>query len=72
MNTPNVPFGLAPKKSKANTAWKIGEKDDMTVIFYYRMRIVGQPWHFAKDTDLTDEKVAEILKATENAITGRK
>ena len=33
---------------------------------------MGQPWRFAKYTDLTDEKVAEILKATENAITGRK
>jgi hypothetical protein len=72
VNTPNVPYGLAANASDANTAWKIGEKDDITVILYYRMRIVGQPWRFAKYTDLTDEKVAEILKATENAITGRK
>ena len=36
------------------------------------MRIVGQPWRFAKHTDLTDEKVAEILKATESAITRAK
>jgi hypothetical protein len=68
VNAPNVPFGLAANKSDAVSAWKIGEKDDITVIIYDRMRIVGQPWRFAKHTDLTDEKVAEILKAAENAI----
>jgi len=72
VNTPNVPYGLAANKSDALTAWKIGEKDDITVVLYYRMRVVGQPWRFAKYSDLTDEKVAEILKATENAITNRK
>jgi hypothetical protein len=72
VNTPNVPYGLAANKSDALTAWKIGEKDDITVVLYYRMRVVGQPWRFAKASDLTDEKVAEILKATENAITNRK
>jgi hypothetical protein len=72
VNTPNVPFGLASNKSDAASAWKIGEKDDITVVLYYRMRVVGQPWRFAKHSDLTDDKVAEILKAAENAITERK
>jgi hypothetical protein len=72
VNTPNVPYGLAANKSDAVTAWKIGEKDDITVVLYHRMRVVGQPWRFAKASDLTDEKVAEILKATENMITNRK
>jgi len=72
INVPNVPFGLAANKSDAVSAWKIGDKDDITVIVYDRMRIVGQPWRFAKHTDLTDEKVAEILKAAENAINERK
>jgi hypothetical protein len=72
VDTPNVPFGLAADKSDAVSAWKIGEKDDVTVIVYYRMRVVGQPWRFAKHADLTDAKVAEILKAVESAITERR
>jgi len=72
LNSPNVPFGLAANNSDVVSAWKIGEKDDITVMLYYRMRIIGQPWRFAKHTDLTDEKVTEILKSTENAITDRK
>jgi hypothetical protein len=72
VNTPNVPYGLAANKSDAVSAWKIGEKDDITVILYNRMRIIGESWRFAKHTDLTHEKVAEILKATESTITERK
>jgi hypothetical protein len=72
VNAPNVPFGLAPSTSDAVKAWKIGEKDDITVVVYHRMRMVGEPWRFAKHADLTDEKVAEILKAAEAAITGKK
>jgi hypothetical protein len=72
VNAPNVPFGLAPDKSKAVTAWKIPEKADVVVIVYNRMRIVGQPWVFEQAADLTDEKIAEILKSAETAITGRK
>jgi hypothetical protein len=72
VNTPYVPFGLAPNKSDSVAAWKIGEKDDVTVIVYYKMRMVGQPWRFAKAADLTDEKVSEILKSAENAIVGKK
>src|SRR5689334_9383981 len=52
LNAPNVPFGLAANKSDAVSACKIGEKDDITVIVYDRMRIVGQPWRFAKHSDL--------------------
>jgi hypothetical protein len=69
LNAPNVPMGLAAETSKAVTAWKIGAKDEVTVIVYYRMRIIGQPWRFQQIKDLTDEKVAEILKVTEKAIT---
>jgi hypothetical protein len=69
--TPNVPFGLTPEKSKAITAWKIGDAE-VTVIFYNRMRIIGKPWTFAKDADLTDEKVAEIVKTVEAALDRKK
>jgi hypothetical protein len=65
---PSVPFGLAPEKSKANTAWKIADTDEVTVIFYHRMRIVGQPWRFAKAADLTDAKIAEIAKSIETTL----
>lgn len=68
LGVPNVPFGLAPSKSKALTAW--GVKDaDVTVFFYYRMRKVGPGWTFAKDADLTQEKVDEILKTVKDTIT---
>ena len=69
---PNVPFGLAAEKSKAVSAWKIAEGDEVTVIFYQRMRVVGQPWRFAKAADLTDAKADEIVKSVEAAITGKK
>ena len=69
---PNVPFGLAPEKSKTITAWKVADANEVTVILYHRMRIVGQPWTFAKAADLTDAKIAEIVKATETAITGKR
>jgi hypothetical protein len=72
LNAPYVPFGLAATKSDAAAAWKIGEKDDVTVIIYHRMRVVGKPWSFARLDDLTDARVDEILKAAEAAITGRK
>ena len=65
---PNVPFGLAPEKSKANAAWKIADTDEVTVVFYHRMRIVGQPWRFAKAADLTDAKIAEIVKSIETTL----
>jgi hypothetical protein len=72
LKAPNVPLGLAPTKSDAISAWKIGEADEVTVVVYYRMRVVGQPWRFAKLADLTDEKVAEILKSVVTAIGGKK
>jgi hypothetical protein len=65
---PNVPFGLAPEKSKANAAWKVADTDEVTVVFYHRMRIVGQSWRFAKAADLTDAKVSEIVKGIETAL----
>jgi len=69
---PNVPFGLAPEKSKAIAAWGVKDTDEVTVVVYYRMRMVGKPWGFAKAADLTDAKIDEILKAAEGAITKQK
>lgn len=72
LNVPYVPFGLAPAKSKANTAWGVKDENEVTVVIYYRMRRVGAPFEFAKAADLTDEKVAEILKTVEKAILEQK
>jgi hypothetical protein len=68
VKAPNVPFGLAPTNSKATQAWGIGEKDEVTVIIYNRLR-VAKRWTFdAKGP--TDEQVKEIVAATEEMITG--
>lgn len=68
VKAPNVPFGLAPASSKANQAWGIGEKDEVTVIIYNRLR-VAKRWTFdAKGP--TDEQIKEIVAATEEMITG--
>lgn len=72
LNVPNVPFGLAAEKSKALTGWGVKDTDEITVVVYNRMRLVGKPWAFARDADLTDAKIDEILKSVEEAITGRK
>jgi hypothetical protein len=67
LNSPNVPFGLAAEKSKALTEWKIEDKNDVTVVFYNRMRIV-KTWTFEKPDGLTDEKVNEVLKTVEDLL----
>ncbi len=72
LNVPYVPFGVAPIKSKANSAWGIKDTDEVTVVVYYRMRRVGAAFTFEKASDLTDEKVAEILKTVEKAILQQK
>jgi len=72
LNAPNVPFGLAADKSKALDEW-VGKDntDEVTVVVYYRMRTVGKPWRFPKADDLNDEKVNEILKSVDKAISDR-
>jgi len=72
IKTPDVPFGLAPEKSKAVSAWGIGDKDEVTVVAYYRMRTIAPPWRFAKAADLTDAKVNEILSTVVEKVTGKK
>jgi hypothetical protein len=66
----NVPFGLAPNASPSITAFGIGETAPVTVIIYNRLRM-AQRWELKLD-DLTDEKINEILTATEEMIGGKK
>ncbi len=72
VNTPNIPFGLAAERSKALTAWGVSQTDEVTVVVYNRLRIVGQPWAFAKASELTEEKIAAILASVEAAATAKR
>jgi hypothetical protein len=66
----NVPFGLAPATSTSATAFDIKAATPVTVIIYNRMRIV-QRWEL-KLAEITDDKITEILNATEAMVTGKK
>jgi hypothetical protein len=66
----NVPFGLTPTASPSITAFGIGEATPVTVIIYKGMRMVRR-WELKTD-ELTDDKVREILNATEEMVTGVK
>lgn len=79
LKTPGVTFGLAPgkapeaapegapdKPAETNTLanWKIGDKDDIVVVVYHRMRVV-QRWAFTADKPPTDEDIKAIVDAFE-------
>ena len=64
----NVPFGLAPVSSPSIAAFGIPETAPVTVIIYNRLRMV-QRWELKLD-EITDEKISEILAATETMIRG--
>ena len=72
VKAPNVPLGLAPEKSKTVSAWGIGEKDEVTVVAYNRMRQIAPPWRFARVADLTDAKIDEILGTVVEQVSGKK
>lgn len=72
VKAPNVPLGLAPEKSKTVSAWGIGEKDEVTVVAYNRMRQIAPPWRFARVADLTDDKINEILGTVAEKVSGKK
>jgi hypothetical protein len=69
VNAPYVPMGLAADKSKAVTDWKLDEKNEVTVVVYDRMHLVGSPFTFEKASDVTNEKIDEILKAAIGSFT---
>jgi hypothetical protein len=71
LNAPYVPFGLAAEKSKALTEWGIKDDDKVTVVAYYRMRKLAEPWRFKEAADLKDDKVTEILKTIEKALAAK-
>jgi hypothetical protein len=65
----NVPFGLSPVSSPSITAFGIGDAP-VTVIIYNRLRMARR--FELKLEDLNEEKISEILSATEEMITGKK
>ena len=66
----NVPFGLAPVTSPSIAAFGVAETTPVTVIIYNRLRM-AQRWEL-KLEEITDEKISEILNATEDMIRGKK
>lgn len=70
LKTLGVPFALAPGKSDAVTAWGIGEKDEVTVVFYREMKIVKK-WTFIAG-NLGDDAVKEIAAAVEKELRAKK
>lgn len=70
VNADNIPFGLAADKSGGLGDFAIGNDTPVTVIIYNRLRTVHR-WELKID-ELTDEKVAEILGATEAMVRGKK
>jgi hypothetical protein len=71
LNAPNVPFGLAADKSKALKEWGVKDDDEVTVIAYYRMRKIHEPWRFKSSKDITDADVNAILKSVQSALADR-
>jgi hypothetical protein len=65
----NVPFGLAPKISPYVTAFGVAGDVPVTVLIYNRLRMV-QRWELKLD-EVTNEKISEILNATEEMIRGK-
>jgi hypothetical protein len=65
----NVPFGLSATTSPSILAFGIDDTAPVTVVIYNRLRMVRR-WELKLD-DLTDEKVAEILAATEEMTAGK-
>lgn len=66
LNADNVPLGLAPTTSKSIKEFGIGDATPVTVIIFNRLRMV-QRWELKLD-EVTDEKIGEILTATEQMI----
>ena len=66
----NVPFGLAPTTSPSVAAFGLAEGTPITVVIYNRLRMARR-WDLKPD-EITDEKIAEILTAAEEMVTGKK
>jgi hypothetical protein len=57
-----VPFGLAAGKSAATDLYGLKESDDLTIVFFHRMKVVGK-WTFSADKPPTDDDARAIAAA---------
>lgn len=71
LKTLGVPFALAPGKSESTAAWKIGDKDTLTVVFYREMKTLNR-WTFTAEKPLGDEDVKTIAAAVEKELRAKK
>jgi hypothetical protein len=69
LNTPRIPFGLAPGKGEQVDAWKIGPDDETVVVLYNQMRVVGR-WP-RPGGRVDDEAIKQILAAVDKLVTGK-
>lgn len=69
VKAPNVPMGLAATETKAVKAWGIDDSQ-VTVMVYHRMRMVHEPWKFAKADAIPEEAINEIIQAAIASIGG--
>jgi hypothetical protein len=70
IKAPNVVYGLAPATSKAAAAWNLGDKDEVTVVFFNRGRVVDR-WTF--DAAGPDEnQLKAILASVDASVLGTK
>ena len=63
----SVVLGLASKTADAAKGWNLEKDNDITVVFYNRMKLVQKPWTFAAGA-MTDGDVKAILAAVETEI----
>lgn len=68
--TPQIPFGLAPTKSKASDTFGVGEEPDTITVVVYNRLAVAYSKTFKPD-QLTDEKIKEIVAEAEKMIKGK-
>ncbi|CAN5550998.1 hypothetical protein BH11PLA2_BH11PLA2_05350 [soil metagenome] len=71
LQTGNVPFTLAAKKSANTAAWGLDDKADITVVYYDRM-VVKNVWTFAADKPPTAEDIKAIAAAVETDLKPKK
>jgi len=71
IKAPNVVFGLAPATSKAAAAWSIDAADEVTVVFFNRIRVVDR-WKFKAEDGPTDAEIKTILTTVEASVLGPK
>lgn len=62
VKTTGVPFGLAAGKSAATDLYGLQESDDITILFFDRMKVI-QKWTFAADKPPTADDLKSLVEA---------